>query len=567
MKKILPVLLLALFAAAGFALWQRQSGTASHNDPASLAPAGAIAFLVLPDLDATRARWPATALAKIGAEPEVRAFLEKPLALLRERLSKVQPSADLQALNPVSAFLVLASLEGNSPKWSGGFRHRATPEQLTAALKPAREEVLKKYPTGRTDIVQHGDTPIETFTADDFHLATASFKDWYFVANDTVLIQDMLDRAAHKSGTTPLATSQPFLAVRKQLPTRMESLIFLQPAAIVGRIKDVAVSGGQATKEDLAALEKIKAIGASTAFEGPLLRDSIYLLGADQKDAAKLARPAMALANPRTVLFLAGGISIPQKWSLPDAGLDRTGMLRTLEGILTDLEAAGLGPAVLAPAFGTEGALQIDWEPTSEYPALLATAEVRDRAVVSKLLNHLAATQGRTLPLSRAEESGAEVFRVSTGGLLPVSPTVALSDKRLFLLSDEKVLAAALAGNATPKLEAQPAFQQAMASLHPPTHTFVYFDLKSVFERAYGTVRPLLLFGAGFVPGLSKNADLTKLPSTEAVSKHLSPIVFSETADAEGVLMESTGPLTLNQFVILGGGGAILGQLQGLMAN
>jgi len=37
-----------------------------------------VIFLHLPDLQRSELRWPQTGLAKIGAEPEVQAFLAKP---------------------------------------------------------------------------------------------------------------------------------------------------------------------------------------------------------------------------------------------------------------------------------------------------------------------------------------------------------------------------------------------------------------------------------------------------------------------------------------------------------
>jgi hypothetical protein len=44
-----------------------------------LLPAETVVLASLPDLPRTASRWPKTILAKIGAEPEMKAFLERPL--------------------------------------------------------------------------------------------------------------------------------------------------------------------------------------------------------------------------------------------------------------------------------------------------------------------------------------------------------------------------------------------------------------------------------------------------------------------------------------------------------
>ena len=82
MKKIFvisAILLVGLVSIVVSALWiTRGSGPA---EAAALLPADTVAMASLPDLPRTAARWPKTILAKIGAEPEMQAFLEKPIQL------------------------------------------------------------------------------------------------------------------------------------------------------------------------------------------------------------------------------------------------------------------------------------------------------------------------------------------------------------------------------------------------------------------------------------------------------------------------------------------------------
>ena len=76
MKKIFVILLVVLVLVTASALWIMRG--AGPSDAAALLPAETVAFASLPDLPRTASRWPKTTLAKIGAEPEMKAFLESP---------------------------------------------------------------------------------------------------------------------------------------------------------------------------------------------------------------------------------------------------------------------------------------------------------------------------------------------------------------------------------------------------------------------------------------------------------------------------------------------------------
>jgi hypothetical protein len=61
-----------------------------------------------------------------------------------------------------------------------------------------------------------------------------------------------------------------------------------------------------------------------------------------------------------------------------------------------------------------------------------------------------------------------------------------------------------------------------------------------------------MLWG-GFNPSVRNAIDVNQLPPTEAISKHLQPIVYSSANLPEGFLAESIGPVTLTQ-TFLGAG-------------
>jgi hypothetical protein len=88
---------------------------------------------------------------------------------------------------------------------------------------------------------------------------------------------------------------------------------------------------------------------------------------------------------------------------------------------------------------------------------------------------------------------------------------------------------------------------KAAAALPAPTNFFAYVDLALLYSRLDATLRPLLMMGAAFMPGVNDHVDLGRVPPVETVTKHLSPIVSSQRYERDGYVTESIGPITLNQ--------------------
>ena len=83
-----------------------------------------------------------------------------------------------------------------------------------------------------------------------------------------------------------------------------------------------------------------------------------------------------------------------------------------------------------------------------------------------------------------------------------------------------------------------------------PTNFFAYVDTALLYSRLDATLRPMLLMGAAFMPTMNNYIDVSKLPSPEVITKHLSPIVSSQRYERDGYMAESVGPVTLNQAAI-----------------
>ena len=153
------MLLLAVGAAA-FIYLQRQQA-ASRVRATALAPEETILFVHLPDVRQTAIRWPRTALAQIGKEPEIQAFLERPraklswLSAIESRIEQITQAA------PREAYLAVTSLEGESPRFVAGFSFSGGRAAVDELLAEPRAALRRAWPAGKADIVSYAGGDID----------------------------------------------------------------------------------------------------------------------------------------------------------------------------------------------------------------------------------------------------------------------------------------------------------------------------------------------------------------------------------------------------------------------
>jgi hypothetical protein len=82
---------------------------------------------------------------------------------------------------------------------------------------------------------------------------------------------------------------------------------------------------------------------------------------------------------------------------------------------------------------------------------------------------------------------------------------------------------------------------------------FAYVDLPALYSRLDMTLRPILQMSAAFVPSVAERLDPNKLPATEVVTKHLRPVVASQSYIEGGYRSESAGTITIGQAAIAAG--------------
>jgi hypothetical protein len=553
MKKVIPAIIVLVAIAAGAFVFFKKA-VVHHIKAVELVPADTIFFANLPDLGRTASRWPKTALAQIGQEPEVKAFLARPQSTPEAKVwdDKVE---QLQRVQPGEAFLAVTSIEGNEPRFIAGFSFSGRKSDADALLAEGRAQLKAAWPAGKSDVTMQGRTEIDTFTYQDTTVGEAFVEDWYLVSDDMELLRHTIDAAPNGLGEKGLAASDVYRKSTARLPADGEAVLFAQVGSITDRLIALLKASGQTLSEqDVAGWKKIQAIAWGTRFEDALLRDTLFILSPGNAVEPPLAQNSLALSNGDT--FLTYSTALPKTIELPD--LSYLGiMVPGLGAFQKGLSDKGLKPNDFGQAFGPTFGAVLGWPQGAAQPSTLLAMDVRDSKTAKNFVEAFAGNP----PWTHEDKEGVTFYQSPAGSeLIPIAPCLALTDRFLVIGFSEPEVAAGVDQVKTGKavIASNPAFVQASQAVSAPTSAFGYLDLKTLFERSYGTLRPFLAMSLAFVPDSGKYVDAGKLPGTDAISKHLSPAVYSQAVTADGTLIESVGPLTFNDVLGVTLGAAVV---------
>jgi len=467
-------------------------------------------------------------------------------------------------VEPGEAFIAVTSIEGTQPRFLAGLSFGGRKADVDALLAEGRAELKQNWPSGKSDLTMEGRTEIETFTYQDTIVGEAYCQDWYFVSNDMELLRHTIDIAGQGRGEKSLGASDLYRKSTAHLPADGELVVFGQVGIISDRLISLLTAAGQAPDpKQIAEWKKIQAIAWGTKFEDTLMRDTLFIFSPGNSVEPTLGQNALGLSDANT--FLTYATLMPTNIDVADSSL---GILRTMlpgyaafEGGLT---AKGLKLSDFGKAFGPEFGMLLDWTQGAPQPSTLFAMDVRDTATAKKFVEVFADGGAGAPAWGREGKDGITIYQSPPAqGLLAFSPTLALTDRFLVIGFSQPEVLAGLAQLKSGKMAiaASPAFVQAAKSVAAPTSGYGYLDLKTLVERSYSTLRPALAMAIAFSPDSAKYIDAGKLPGTEAISKHLSPAVYSQSVSADGTLVESVGPLTFNQVAVVAIGGTVAAAL------
>jgi hypothetical protein len=571
MKRMLPVLVvLVALAAGGGALYYIRQGGAAAMPAAGYLPPDTLALLAIPNPGQTVERWKTTDLYKMWTEPDVQAFLAKPLGLIPPSQERADTLAQIARLQPTNVFIALTALDdkSNEPHVLAGFQFQGTSSDVDHLLAPAKDALRQRYPAGKADLLNYQGHPVETFaTGNGTTVASAYLGDLYLIANDLALLEATLDRIEHRGAAAAPALDKDadFQAVSAKLPHGFDTLIFGRARPVIDRVLALAAVGGhQVTPQERAEAEKGRALGATTKIEKGKLRDTIYYLAPGlRQDGAHLQLSAMALTSADTLFFYTGVSQLLNRFDLPPqedavSPVPYVGMI--LKTIRQQLQAKGITIEAARASLGMEIAFQLGWPADHSQPTALWSIDVKDPVGAGKLVDALTSIPAGDATWDVQPAGQVTLHVLTVPNLEAIRPTVAVTGKSLiFGLNAASVSEAATREQGTgPNFSQSAAYKTAVAEVGKPNVSFCYLDAGTLFDRVYGIVKPAALLGAAFLyPRANDYVNLSKLPPAEAITRHLSPTVMSATLDSQGQLIESVGSITLFQAgALLAGGGA-----------
>ena len=511
------------------------------SDAAVLVPGNTVFFASFPDLPRSFLRWQGTCLARIGKEPEMQAFLEMPLARLMAHPGTDETGKILIGLKPGRMFLAVTEITTERLDALVGFQFWGGRKEFDDAVARMRLEL----PPGEFATREsHEGEEIVCTKHGKFQVFTASHGRWGFVSTSGDLIKSALDRAKGREHSPSLAATPRFREVSKRMLGAPDFAFFLQPQRALDVLLETGRSlGADSVPEQVEALRATEAVGGSLKLDGELQRDAMFLLRKSPKSADILAHKTARLTSSETIVFVDFLARFAGLSALLEKALTGTAPQSSIVE-LADLVSAACGP---------ECAVIVNWGTGQMAPSGVLAMEIRDQVKAGEALAKLISFFPETRVV---DEDGVKLYSIPSVSNPLASPTLTLTDQFLILGIDPTSVTRAARSDGA-KIEEIPAFASAIPAYRSANEVFAFIDTRSVFERAYTALRPVILFGAQVLPGAAGMIDTGKLPQTETIARHLPPVILSQQRLEDGVLVESSGPITASQLALAAAIGGI----------
>jgi len=549
MKRFLLVILLGAIAALTAYYIVRQHPAALPSTIANLLPADTALFIHMPDAEKNRDAWHRTDLYQLYREPAMQDFLQKPKSQLPEKGPVKEAWRDLASLRMRNAFLATNNFD--SVRVVGGFEFRCTEKEAESVIERWKSQLATKAPGTQRSSADYEKHHIDIFSSGQYTFASTIAGHQCFAASTVEDLKALLDRVDGRTKTPALDSDANFRAAMKQMPADYAWMFYLQPKQLAQKLATLRAQSGRSLPPDQQTMiERIQSFSHAMVFEGSKIRD-IGFAAMPRVAENKLERTTLALASADTLLYSAFIVNMQQQfeWALEPAGAGS--MAAPLQMISNALSSAGVTKEDWKAAFGDEISLMAAWPASARLPNGILTVAVRDSGRARRIVGAIASSSG----WQKSSRNNVEYYTApTTGALTAVNPTVAVSDRLLVLGLDpasvDRIVTQAPAGNG---LSGSENFRAASKLVPEPQQMFAYIDLATFYSRLDMTLRPILQMSAVFVPSLSKRLDPNKLPPTEVITKHLSPVVASQSYVDGGYRSESAGTITIGQAAIAAG--------------
>jgi len=294
----------------------------------------------------------------------------------------------------------------------------------------------------------------------------------------------------------------------------------------------------------------IPAIMMATKLEGPNIHDTVFTRASSAQ--SKFSSKGIYLTTPSTLAYVSLPLDLLHIRDLTRRMAREWGVAQTAEQYLNEVPNSGVDFRHLSEIVkGAE--IVINRDPNQDVVDGFFLVQVSDPDAFAEMVRKILQQQ---FPDRWAEEDLADsrVFRFTAGQSTRL--VFGMNGNYFVAARNEEAYAEARARLGEQQVGLRAPDNYKMLEASQPSVIRFYLDANTLFERGYGSIRPMLVFGAALVPNLSDFIDPAALPETSEVCKHLTPIFMCRRELPDGTLDDSVGPLTAFEASALGVGAA-----------
>ena len=576
MKKIAIVFLLLVTIVALALVWSTFTKPAPHA--ADLLPESTLVFLDIPNYSAAKDNFFKTELYALWREPEVQAFLNKPLAALRE--SPSHPGQDSGtaalvdfALNTAQGEVFLGLTHVTIfPSFNAGLVVGADVGhdklQAIAGLYKLGGSLRKANPNGDFKDKSYLGVKYTVWQiTPDLPICHAFFDSLvvFTLGEDT-----MRDMIASYTGQVPstfkrLSTSPRFVNVQHHASKNYEFLAYANVKQVLGLFGPLLALSPQ-TSGTFQKLEGMDALACSMKFIDRGVEDVGFISYSRNapKPTPPTARKTLALTAPDTLVYSVGSADLANFYEEGMQALSQSGNTSIMQSVGQFQQALRINNIHMREDilqhFGPEIAVIATWRDGTRSPDVAFVAEIANEDTLRPSLdNAMNALKQSALgddgkaPWDESEIAGLRLrtVRIGAGLLAPTYTTT----RQFFILANTPDYARELVVQVTqskPTLASNTTYQQFMKRMPANASSYGYADLRGLFEPLYAIAK-----SASSQIGSNEFVDLDKLPQTATISKHLFPFVSATVSEPGRASSTSFSPVGKSMAFMVGIGGGI----------
>lgn len=576
MKKIVIIFLLLVTVITLALVYATFTRPAPHA--ADLLPESTLLFLDITDFSKSRDDFSKTELYALWEEPEVQAFLKKPLDSLRE--SPSHPGTD----SGTAAILDFAMNTAQGEVFLGLTHVTILPSlnvglvvgadtghkklQAAAGLYKLEGSLKKANPNGDFEDKSYLGIKYTVWQiTPDLPICHAFFNSLvvFTLGEDT-----MRDMIASYTGQVPpnfkrLSTSARFANAQHHAAKNYNFLGYANVEQVLGLFGPLLAFSPQ-TSGAFQKLDGMDAAAFSMTFVDRGVEDVGFL--SYSRNAPKPALPTkqktLVLTSPDTLFYSVGSANLATVYEEGMQALSQSGntsIMLSVGQFQQALRTHGIHMREdILQEFGPETAVIASWRTGARSPDVAFVAEIAHedklRPALDNAMNALkqsALGDDEKAPWDETESAGhtLRTVRVGAGLLAPTYTTTS----QFFILANtpdyaRELLAHVIASK--PTLAASAAYQESIKRVPANGSSYGYADLRGLFEPLYAITK-----SAASQNGNNDFVDMDKLPPTETISKHLFPFVSATVSKPGQVTATSFSPVGKSMAVIAGVGAGI----------